>query len=266
MSSKIYYKTDEEVELIRESSLLVAKSHAVVAEYLEPGVSTRFLDEKVEEFIRDNGGEPAFKGYQGFPNTLCASPNEEIVHGIPNDKPLKEGDIISIDCGVLMNGFYGDSAYTYCVGDVSQEKKELLAVTKASLYAGIDAAVEGGRIGDIGYAVQSTVQEKGYGVVRELVGHGVGKELHEEPQVPNYGARGRGVRLMSGLVLAIEPMINQGTGRVKWLNDGWSVVTADGLPSAHFEHTIVVRKGKADILSSFDYVEEVLKRKNKVLV
>ena len=266
MGSKIYYKTDEEVELIRESSLLVAKSHAVVAEYLEPGVTTKFLDSKVEEFIRDSGGEPAFKGYQGFPNSICASPNAEIVHGIPNEKPLEEGGIISIDCGVLMNGFYGDSAYTYCVGEVNQDVKDLLITTKKSLYAGIGAAIEGGRLGDIGYSIQSIVQEKGYGIVRELVGHGVGKELHEEPQVPNYGARGRGIRLLNGLVLAIEPMINQGTGRVKWLNDGWSVLTADGLPSAHFEHTVVVRKGKAEILSSFEFVEEVLKKKNKVLV
>lgn len=266
MSSKIYYKTDEEVELIRESSLLVAKSHAVVAEYIEPGVTTSFLDKKVEEFIRDNGGSPAFKGYQGFPNTLCASPNSEIVHGIPNEKPLQEGDIVSIDCGVLKNGFYGDSAYTYCVGEVSKDKLELLATTKASLAAGIEAAVDGGRLGDIGNAIQMVVQEKGYGIVRELVGHGVGKELHEEPQVPNYGAKGRGIKLLDGLVLAIEPMINMGTGRVKWLSDGWSVVTADGLVSAHFEHTIVVRKGKADILSSFEFVEEVLKRKNKILV
>lgn len=262
MKSKIYYKTKEEVELIRESSLLVAKSHAVVAELMKPGVTTLELDKRAEEFIRDNDAIPAFKGYQGFPNTLCASPNEEVVHGIPNDKPLKDGDIISIDCGVYKNGFYGDSAYTYCIGEVAAETKELLRNTKESLYAGIEVAKEGNRLGDISFAIQSKVKEKGYGIVRELVGHGVGKELHEEPQVPNYGARGRGVKLLEGLVLAIEPMINLGTDRVKWLNDGWSVKTADGKPSAHFEHTIVVMKDSAEVLSSFSIIEEVLKKNN----
>lgn len=262
MKSKIYYKTKEEVELIRESSLLVAKSHAVVAELMKPGVTTLELDKRAEEFIRDNDAIPAFKGYQGFPNTLCASPNEEVVHGIPNDKPLKDGDIISIDCGVYKNGFYGDSAYTYCIGEVAAETKELLKNTKESLYAGIEVAKEGNRLGDISFAIQSKVKEKGYGIVRELVGHGVGKELHEEPQVPNYGARGRGIKLLEGLVLAIEPMINLGTDRVKWLNDGWSVKTADGKPSAHFEHTIVVMKDSAEVLSSFSIIEEVLKKNN----
>jgi len=220
------------------------------------------LDKVAEEFIRDNSAEPAFKGYQGFPNTLCASPNEEVVHGIPNDKPLEDGDIISIDCGVCKNGFYGDSAYTYCVGSVDEATKELLKTTKDSLYAGIDAAVEGNRLGDISFAIQSKVREKGYGIVRELVGHGVGKELHEEPQVPNYGARGRGVKLQEGLVLAIEPMINLGTEKIKWLKDGWSVITADGKPSAHYEHTIVVMKDRAEVLSSFEIIEEELKRNN----
>ena len=262
MKSKIYYKTKEEIELIRESSLLVAKSHATVAELIKPGVTTLELDKRAEEFIRDNDAIPAFKGYQGFPNTLCASPNEEVVHGIPNDKPLQDGDIISIDCGVYKNGFYGDSAYTYCIGNVNDETKELLRNTKASLYAGIDAAVEGNRLGDISFAIQSKIKEKGYGIVRELVGHGVGKELHEEPQVPNFGARGRGMKLMEGLVLAIEPMVNMGTARVKWLNDGWSVKTADDKPSAHFEHTIVVMKNRAEVLSSFDIIEEVLKKNN----
>jgi len=262
VKSKIYYKTKEEIELIRESSLLVAKSHATVAELIKPGVTTLELDKRAEEFIRDNDAIPAFKGYQGFPNTLCASPNEEVVHGIPNDKPLQDGDIISIDCGVYKNGFYGDSAYTYCIGNVNDETKELLRNTKASLYAGIDAAVEGNRLGDISFAIQSKIKEKGYGIVRELVGHGVGKELHEEPQVPNFGARGRGMKLMEGLVLAIEPMVNMGTARVKWLNDGWSVKTADDKPSAHFEHTIVVMKNRAEVLSSFDIIEEVLKKNN----
>ncbi|MFT6746914.1 MAG: methionyl aminopeptidase [Glaciecola sp.] len=262
MKTKIYYKTKEEIELIRESSLLVAKSHAEVAELIKPGVTTLELDKRAEEFIRDNNAIPAFKGYQGFPNTLCASPNEEVVHGIPNDKPLQDGDIISIDCGVYKNGFYGDSAYTYCIGNVDEETKSLLRNTKESLYAGIEAAIEGNRLGDISFAIQSKVKEKGYGIVRELVGHGVGKELHEEPQVPNFGARGRGVKLMEGLVLAIEPMVNMGTARVKWLNDGWSVKTGDNKPSAHFEHTIAVMKDRAEVLSSFEIIEEVLKKNN----
>ena len=263
MKSKVYYKTAEEVELIRKSSLLVAKSHAEVAKLIKPGVTTLELDKVAEQFICDNGGVPAFKGYQGFPNTLCASPNEEVVHGIPNDKPLNNGDIISIDCGVFMNGFFGDSAYTYCVGEVDDEIKNLLKCTKDSLYAGIEAAKEGNRLGDISFAIQSVVKEKGYGIVRELVGHGVGKDLHEEPQVPNFGARGRGMKLREGLVLAIEPMINMGTDRIKWLNDGWSVKTADGKPSAHFEHTIVVMKDRSEVLSSFQIIEEEL-IKNKV--
>jgi methionyl aminopeptidase len=262
VKSKIYYKTKEEIELIRESSLLVAKSHAVVAELIKPGVTSLELDKRAEEFIRDNDAVPAFKGYQGFPNTLCASPNEEVVHGIPNDKPLEDGDIISVDCGVYKNGFYGDSAYTYCIGNVADDVKELLKNTKAALYAGIDAAVEGNRLGDISFAIESKIKEKGYGIVRELVGHGVGRELHEEPQVPNFGARGRGMKLMEGLVIAIEPMVNMGTARVKWLNDGWSVKTADNKPSAHFEHTIVVMKNRAEVLSSFDIIEEVLKKNN----
>lgn len=263
MKGKVYYKTKEEVELIRESSLLVAKSHAAIAELITPGITTLELDKRAEEFIRDNDATPAFKGYQGFPNTLCASPNEEVVHGIPNEKPLEDGDIISIDCGVFKNGFYGDSAYTYCVGNVDDDIKALLKNTKDSLYAGIEAAVEGSRLGDISYAIESKVKEKGYGIVRELVGHGVGKELHEEPQVANFGARGRGMKLMEGLVLAIEPMINMGTARIKWLSDGWSVKTADNKPSAHFEHTIVVMKNRAEVLSSFEIIEEVLK-KNKI--
>ncbi len=263
MKSKVYYKTSEEIELIRESSLLVAKSHAEVAKLIKPGVTTLELDKVAEQFIRDNGGTPAFKGYQGFPNTLCASPNEEVVHGIPNGKHLNDGDIISIDCGVYMNGFYGDSAYTYCVGEVDKSTKDLLKCTKDSLYAGIEAAKEGNRLGDISFAIQSVVKEQGYGIVRELVGHGVGRELHEEPQVPNFGARGRGMKLQEGLVLAIEPMINLGTDRIKWLNDGWSVKTADGKPSAHFEHTIVVMKDRSEVLSSFEIIEEQL-IKNKV--
>lgn len=263
MRANVFYKTKEEVELIRESSLLVAKTHAAIASYIVPGVTTLKLDEIAEQFILDNGALPAFKGYQGFPNTLCASPNDEVVHGIPNDKPLKNGDIISIDCGVFKNGFYGDSAYTYCVGNVEDDVKELLLTTKRALYAGIKVAIEGNRIGDISSSIQSIAKEKNYGIVRELVGHGVGKELHEDPQVPNYGARGRGLKLQEGLVLAIEPMINMGTERIKWMKDGWSVKTADGKPSAHFEHTIVVMKNRSEVLSSFDIIEAELK-KNKV--
>ena len=258
----IYYKTEEEIELIKESSLLVAKTHAEVAKLIQPGVSTLALDKIAEEFIRDNGGVPAFKGYSGFPNTLCVSPNEQVVHGIPNNDALESGTILSLDCGVKKNGFFGDSAFTYEVGEVAKDVKELLKVTRESLYKGIEAAVAGNRIGDIGYAVQNHAEKNGYSVVRELVGHGVGVNLHESPEVPNYGKRGRGTKLHEGLVIAIEPMINMGVKEITHLNDGWTIKTADLKPSAHFEHTIVVRKGKAEILSSFDYIDKVLKNKN----
>jgi len=258
----IYYKTEQEIELIRESSLLVAKTHAEVAKLIQPGVTTLELDKVAEEFIRDNGGIPAFKGYSGFPNTLCVSPNEQVVHGIPNNEPLESGTILSLDCGVKKNGFFGDSAFTYEVGEIAQDVKDLLRVTRESLYKGIEAAVAGNRIGDIGFAVQLHAERHGYGVVRELVGHGVGENLHESPEVPNYGKRGRGVKLQEGLVIAIEPMINMGVKEIIQLNDGWTIKTADLKPSAHFEHTIVVRKGKAEILSSFDFIDEVLKNKN----
>ena len=256
------YKTQEEIELIRISSLLVAKTHGAIAGLIKPGITTLELDRLAEEFIRDNYAIPAFKGYGGFPNTLCMSPNEEVVHGIPNDKPLEDGDIISVDCGVLKNEFFGDSAYTYCVGDVAEETKQLLRVTKESLYKGIEQAVIGNRLGDISAAVQQKAHEFNYGVVRELVGHGVGRELHEEPQVPNYGSRGRGIKLNEGLVLAIEPMINMGTQKVRFLNDGWSVVTQDNKPSAHFEHTIAIMKSGPEVLSSFAFIEEELKKNN----
>ena len=252
----IYYKTEEEIELVRKSSLLVAKTHAEIAGLIKPGITTLALDKIAEEFIRDNGGVPAFKGYGGFPNTLCMSPNEQVVHGIPNDEFLKNGEILSVDCGVVMNGYYGDSAFTYEVGEVDAETKQLLKVTKESLYKGIEQAVAGNRIGDIGYAVQSHAESFGYGVVRELVGHGVGRNLHESPEVPNHGRRGRGVMLKEGLVIAIEPMINLGTKRILQHNDGWTITTIDNKPSAHFEHTIVVRKGKAEILSSFEEIEK----------
>jgi methionyl aminopeptidase len=257
----IYYKTEEEIELIRESSLLVAKTHAEVAKLIQPGVTTLDLDKIAEEFIRDNDGIPGFKGYSGFPNTLCVSPNEQVVHGIPNDQPLKSGTILSLDCGVKKNGFFGDSAFTYEVGEVAKDVQDLLRVTRESLYKGIEAAVAGNRIGDIGHAVQLHAERNGYTVVRELVGHGVGENLHESPEVPNYGKRGRGVKLQEGLVIAIEPMVNMGVKEIVQLDDGWTINTADMKPSAHFEHTIVVRKGKAEILSSFDFIDEVLKNK-----
>lgn len=252
----IYYKTEEEIDLIRNSSLLVAKTHAEIAGLIKPGITTLALDKIAEEFIRDNGGVPAFKGYGGFPNTLCMSPNDQVVHGIPNDRVLEDGEILSVDCGVVMNGYFGDSAFTYEVGEVDAETKQLLKVTKESLYKGIEMAVSGNRIGDIGYAVQKHAESFGYGVVRELVGHGVGKNLHESPEVPNYGRRGRGAKLQEGLVIAIEPMINMGTRKIMQHNDGWTITTIDNKPSAHFEHTIVVRKGKAEILSSFKEIEK----------
>ncbi len=260
----VYLKTEEEIDLIRESSLLVGKTLAEVAKLVEPGVTPLELDQVAETYIKDHGGVPGFKGYNGFPNTLCTSVNKQVVHGIPSNKPLQNGDIISIDCGVLLNEFFGDVAYTFEVGDVSDEIKALLSVTKESLQDGIDAAVAGNRIGDIGFAVQQKAEKHGYGVVRELVGHGLGKNLHESPEVPNYGKRGSGMKLKEGLVLAIEPMINLGKRNVKQDQDGWTIVTADGLPSAHFEHDIVVRKGKAEVLSTHKWIEEVLNKKEKV--
>ena len=257
----ITYKTEEEIDKIRISSLLVAKTHAEVAKLIKPGVTGLELDKIAEEFIRDHGAEPAFKGYGGFPNSLCISPNAEVVHGIPNQIPVEEGSILSVDCGVVKDGYYGDSAYTYTVGEVSEEIKKLLEVTKESLYKGIEKAITGNRIGDISFAIQKYAEQHGYGVVRELVGHGVGKALHEDPQVPNYGKRGRGPVLKDGLVIAIEPMINMGTKNIRQYSDGWTIKTQDLKPSAHFEHTIVVRKGKAEILSSFEFIEEILKQK-----
>ena len=252
----IYYKTEEEIDLIRESSLLVAKTHAEIAGLIKPGVSTLELDEIAEDFIRDNGGIPAFKGYNGFPNTLCMSPNNQVVHGIPNDKYLQDGQILSVDCGVVMNGYYGDSAFTYEVGEVDIQIKQLLKVTKESLYKGIEMASAGNKLGDIGYEVQKYAESFGYGVVRELVGHGIGKNLHEAPEVPNYGKRGEGILLKEGLVIAIEPMINLGKRGVVQHNDGWTITTIDNKPSAHFDHTIVVRKEKAEILSCFKEIEK----------
>ena len=252
----MYCKKEYEIDLIRESSLLVAKTHAEIVSMIKPGVSTLDLDQRAEEFIRDNGGIPAFKGYNGFPNTLCISPNNQVVHGIPNDKKIENGDILSVDCGVLMNGYYGDSAFTYEVGEVDYETKQLIQVTKESLYKGIEMAIEGNFVGDISYAVQQYAESYGYAVVRELVGHGLGKNLHESPEVPNYGLRGSGPLLEEGLVIAIEPMINMGKRDIVQHSDGWTITTADNKPSAHFEHTIVIRKGKAEILSSFEEIEK----------
>ncbi|MDR2929225.1 MAG: type I methionyl aminopeptidase [Cytophagaceae bacterium] len=254
----IYLKTDEEIELLRESNMLVGKTLGEIAKWIEPGVTTQKLDEIAETFIRDNKGVPGFLNYRGFPKSLCTSVNEQVVHGIPNDKPLTEGDIVSIDCGVLLNGFHGDSAYTFEIGEVKPEIRDLLKITKESLYKGIAEAVEGKRIGDIGNAIQMHCEKAGFSVVREMVGHGVGRQLHEDPDVPNYGHRGAGKKMRKGMVIAIEPMINFGKKEIVWESDGWTVRTADRSVSAHFEHSVAIRKNGADILSSFKFVEEVL--------
>lgn len=253
----LYYKTQEEIEIIRESSLLVAKTLAEVARIIRPGITTLELDRVAEEFIRDHGAVPAFLNYNGFPNSLCISVNSQVVHGIPNEMELGDGDICSVDCGVLKNGFYGDSAYTFPVGEVEEETLKLLQVTKESLYKGIEKAIAGNRLGDISHAIQEYAENNGYSVVRELVGHGIGRHLHEKPEVPNYGKRGSGLVLREGLVIAIEPMINQGVKGVVHERDGWTVRTADNKPSAHFEHTVAIRKNKAEVLSSFKFIEEV---------
>ena len=259
----IYLKTDEEVELLREANLLIGRTLAELAKIIKPGVTTKQLDKVAEEFIRDNGAEPTFKGFPNpyggpFPASICTSVNEQVVHGIPNDVPLKDGDIVSIDCGTRLNGFCGDSCYTFPVGEISPEVKNLLKTTKEALYKGIEQAVVGHRLGDISYAVQQHCEAQGYGVVREFVGHGVGHEMHEDPQVPNYGRRGNGILLKSGLCIAIEPMITMGTKDIYMQEDRWGIVTRDKKPAAHYEHSLCVRKGKADILSSFDEIEKVL--------
>ena len=252
----IQYKTKLEIELIRESSLLVSKTLAEVAKFIKPGISTLDLDKIAEQFILDNGGLPSFKGYQDFPFACCISVNDAVVHGFPTKDILKNGDIVSVDVGVFKNGFHGDSAYTFAVGSTLNEVKQLLKITKESLIKGIGKAIHGNRVGDIAYAVQfATEKEHGYGVVRELVGHGIGRKLHEEPQVPNYGKRGTGAKLKEGMTIAIEPMINLGTKNVYHDKDGWTIRTEDGKPAAHYEHTICIQKGKADILSSFVEIE-----------
>ncbi len=251
-------KTNEEVELLRENAIIVSKTLAEVAKHIKPGVKTITLDQIAEEFIRAAGAVPGFKGYRGFPNTLCTSVNEEVVHGIPGDRVLKNGDVVSIDCGCLKGGFYGDSAYTFPVGEVVPEVMNLLKKTKESLFRALDMTVTGKRVGDISSAVQDYVESFGYSVVRELVGHGLGRSLHEKPDVPNYGRRGSGAKLQEGLTICIEPMINLGTKNVMQSADDWTIRTADKQPSAHFELTAVVRKGSPDVLSTFSYIEEVL--------
>ncbi len=256
-SNMIYLRSDEELDLIKESAQVLGKAHAEVAKLVCPGVTTRELDEVAETFIRDHKGVPSFKGFNKFPASLCISINDVVVHGFPSRYELRDGDIISIDCGVQLNGYHSDSAYTYPVGEVSLAVRKLLVRTKESLYVGLERATDGNRIGDIGYAIQTYVERFGYSVVRELVGHGVGKSLHEAPEVPNYGKRGQGVKLKEGMVLAIEPMINFGKKGITQDKDGWTIRTADRKPSAHFEHTVAVRKGKAEILTTFQYIEEV---------
>lgn len=251
-------KTREEIELMRESALIVSKTLGEIAKIIKPGISTLELDKIAEEFIRDHGAVPGFLGLYDFPNSLCMSPNEQVVHGIPNDTPLENGDIISVDCGALKNGFYGDHAFTFAVGEIDKDTEKLLEVTKESLYVGIREFRAGNRVGDVGHAIQQFTEGHGYGVVRELVGHGLGKEMHEDPEMPNYGRRGKGKKFLEGMVVAIEPMINMGTHRIRQFSDGWTIKTADGKPSAHFEHNVAIVNGKPELLSTFAYINEAL--------
>ena len=254
----IFLKTEDEIELMREANRLVGMTLGEVAKHIKPGITTLHINNVAEEFIRSHGAVPSFLGYNGFPYSLCISINENVVHGFPSEYVMKEGDIISVDCGTEKNGFCGDSAYTFCVGEVSEDVKALLRTTKEALYLGIEKAVEGHRVGDIGDAVQTYCEKRGYSVVRELVGHGIGRKMHESPDVPNYGKRGTGPLLKKGMCIAIEPMINMGSKNVVFESDGWTVRTKDRKPAAHFEHTVAIREGKADILSTFEYVEAVL--------
>lgn len=252
----VFYKTEEEIELIRQSALILSKAHGEIALLIREGVSTLTLDKRAEEYIRDNGAVPSFKNYNGFPFSLCISVNSTVVHGMPSNYVLNDGDVISVDCGVFYNGFHSDCAYTHAIGTVSDEVKQLLAVTRESLYKGIDKAVVGNRLGDISHAIQEYAEQHKYGVVRELVGHGIGRNLHESPEVPNYGKRGQGLKLQNGLVLAIEPMVNLGTRYIVQEDDGWTIRTRDNKPSAHFEHTVVIRTGQAEVLTTFDYIDK----------
>ena len=257
-NKQLSVKSAEEIELLRVNAIIVSKTLAEVAKNIEPGVKTITLDKIAEEFIRSEGAVPGFKGYRGFPATLCVSVNEQVVHGIPGERVLKNGDIVSIDCGCRKDGYYGDSAYTFPVGEVSDDVKNLLIHTKASLFKAIDIAVAGKRVGDVSAAVQEYVESRGYSVVRELVGHGIGEQLHEKPDIPNYGKRGSGMKLVAGLAICIEPMINMGAKSVVQDADGWTIRTADRMPSAHFELTVIIQKDKPDVLSTFRYIEEVL--------
>ena len=257
-SVMIIPKTAEEIELMRESALLVSKTLGEIAKVIKPGVTTLQLDKLAEEFIRDNGGVPGFLGLYGFPNSLCMSPNAQVVHGVPNNNALQDGDVISVDCGVLKNGFYGDHAYSFEIGEVALEVKKLLKVTKESLYVGIREFRIGNHVEDVGNAIQKYCEGHGYGVVRELVGHGLGTKMHEEPEIPNYGKRGRGKLFIEGMTVAIEPMINMGTKNIKQLKDGWTILTADGKPSAHFEHNVALVDGKPELLSTFKYIYDAL--------
>ena len=255
----ILYKTEEQIELIRESAQILGKAHGEVARQVRPGIKTKDLDKIAEEFIADHGAKASFKGYNGFPSTLCISVNENVVHGFPSEYELKDGDIISIDCGVFYKGYHSDSAYTYPVGDIAPETMSLLKATKESLYLGIEQAKFGNRMGDVSYAIQKYVEDRGYTVVRELVGHGLGKSLHESPEVPNFGKRGRGPKLGKGLVIAIEPMVNLGTRNIVQESDGWTIRTRDRKPSAHFEHTVAIFPDRTEILTTHKYIEEVFK-------
>jgi methionyl aminopeptidase len=254
----IIVKSQEEIEIMRESALIVSKTLGMLASEIKPGVTGLYLDKLAETFIRDHGAEPGFLGMYDFPNTLNLSPNAQVVHGIPSSEPLKDGDILSVDCGSLKNGFYGDHAYTFEVGEVAPETKKLLKITKESLYVGIEQFKIGNRVGDVGFAIQQYCEAQGYGIVRELVGHGLGIKLHEAPEMPNYGKRGRGKKFVEGMVVAIEPMVNMGTRRIKQLRDGWTILTADGKPSAHFEHDIALINGKPELLSTFQYIYDAL--------
>jgi methionyl aminopeptidase len=258
----LFLKSKEEIEQIRRSGQVLGKAHAEVAKLIGPGITTAALDKVAEEYIKDFGGTPSFKGYNGFPASLCISVNDKVVHGIPNAYVLKEGDIVSIDCGVFLNGFHSDSAYTYAVGTISAKTQNLLEVTKEALALAIRSIAPGSRLGDIGFAVQTYAERNGFSIVRELVGHGLGRSLHESPEVPNYGKRGQGSRLEEGLVIAIEPMVNEGSRNIVQERDGWTIRTADRKPSAHFEHTVAIVEGKADVLTTFQYIEEVIKAKN----
>lgn len=261
MPKEVLFKTKEEIEIIRQNCLLVCKTLAKVGELLKPGITGTEIDRAAEELIRDYGAVPGFKGYRGFPATLCISPNEGVVHGIPNEKEFLEGDIISVDCGVYKDQFYGDAAYTFAVGQIKPKTLALLRATNESLYKGIKKAVVGNRVGDIGFAIQQYIERKHqYSIVRELVGHGIGRNLHEKPDVPNFGRKNSGLRLKEGLVIAIEPMVNLGKKNVVQAEDGWTIRSKDHSPSAHYEHTVAVRKGNADILSDHSFIEIAVKK------